>query len=127
VNRTATLLLSILYVLASAKIAVNIHFCKGEFEYIELLALSGSCCCDEMQDMHNCCEDKMLLFQIDEEQHSSQSLKIFPVPVVNLKVFTSFNSLAQATKDVVKHQHSGLPPPKGPPIYILHTTLLYYG
>ncbi|MEM7659622.1 MAG: hypothetical protein AAF399_26135 [Bacteroidota bacterium] len=75
-NRIAAILLMGLYLLTSTGLTVNVHYCLGQIDSIQVFAPPPHCCCDDFPGMRGCCDDETFFFQLDEDQITSSTLPI---------------------------------------------------
>ena len=73
-KRTATILFSCLYLLASSGVLVGQHVCMGRVKEKALFAQQEKQCnmsAEMHQSMKDCCEDEWLLEKVEDDQQAS--------------------------------------------------------
>ncbi|GAB4406814.1 MAG: hypothetical protein OHK0039_08810 [Bacteroidia bacterium] len=126
-NKLAAILFSVWYLLATAGISVNVHYCLGRVASVKVYVAAQPCCCGYEETMHGCCSDTYLYMQVDQEQQSGEAYR--PLPVV-----AGLAAPVAAPAPVMVQQVSGpkvpdmgAPPPQPVPHWLLNCSLVYYG
>lgn len=127
-TKSITILLSVFYLLISTGGFINVHYCNGQFNHIELLNNNKYCGCDHhADDEKNCCEDQSVYIQFDTEQYITKSLN--NSCHANTVLSTIFNKnifLAHYNKINFFITNNLSPPPKQP-IWLRLSAFLFYG
>jgi hypothetical protein len=73
VKRFLSISLLFLYLLSSAGVTVSAHYCGGDLASLSLFQ-SGSCCCDDTQDVTDdgCCKDEQRQLKITADQNKAE-------------------------------------------------------
>ncbi len=127
-SKRITILLSLFYLLISAGGFINIHYCSGQINHIELFGDSKHCGCNHHdQEASHCCEDKPVFIQFGTDQDITRNI----VPVYNSSSFLlpgftqlNFKSLQQEGSHF---NANNLPPPSKQPIWLTKSSFLFYG
>ncbi|NJO90583.1 MAG: hypothetical protein HC831_17705 [Chloroflexia bacterium] len=68
-KKLASIIISIVYLVLSTGILVNLHYCQGEIESISIVTNNSKCCCASMEfDDDGCCKNEQLLVQFDNDE-----------------------------------------------------------
>lgn len=127
-KKIAAILFSFFYLAISVGIALNIHYCQGKFESIQLFAQQQNCCCGSDLDSSTCCVDDSLIVIFENEQTLTTNSQIgFNTPVIQLFILhqpTEKPKLRTGTAPLTEQNNS---PPSEPSSWLLHCSLLFYG
>jgi len=127
-KKVSSILLSILYLLVSAGIFINMHYCGGELESVSLLSEQKVCCCDGSEMASNCCNNKhfFLQFNGDQKVTASNTLSFdqFKFIKVEKLVLVNFEILEVELQNLFSYD---LPPPPKQAIWKTNCTFLFYG
>jgi hypothetical protein len=128
VKRISIILLTVYYLLTTAGIAVSLHFCCGQIEYIKILTEIGSCNHHHQQLPDDCCDEKTYFYQNSQEQILKDDYKyIFSNHDSFVKVINpSTNHHIISGKGVVC-KDDNLLPSRMQSLWLLHCSLTYYG
>lgn len=128
-KRTATILFTALYLLASTGVLVGQHLCMDRVKETKLFKKAESNCGMSMamhQDMEEgCCDDEWALKILEDEQQMSFGSNA-PIAVYHLLYETSFNELLFSITledDQVEMINTGPPDINEPDLFILHSSL----
>lgn len=105
---------------------VNVHFCDGVAESVQVFQEADCCCEDERGDMDDCCKDEIVFFQFSNQlQHPLSIVKTFQVKVFSsqLNPITKFILLIQEDQSIEAYKPI-IPPKKK--IYLFHQSLTFY-
>ena len=105
---------------------VNIHFCEGIAESVQVFQDADCCCEDEKGNMEDCCKDETVFFQFSNQlQHPLSTVKTFQVNVLSTQIisFPKFHLLDQEDVSILAHKPKITPRKK---IYLLHQSLTFY-
>ena len=129
-NKIAAIFISILYLLVSVGVAVDIHSCEGEIQNIGLFGSDNKCCCPDDDSTLHCCKDESVFVQFyNDQQLVKQQVKI----PLNTLVTINNQAVNINTKNpaVLKEKFNvtslAKPPPKKHPIWLVTNSLIYYG
>ncbi|MEN8251883.1 MAG: hypothetical protein ABFS32_23380 [Bacteroidota bacterium] len=116
------------YLIVSVGVGINVHYCLGQVEYVVMLGTHGDCCCDDQEDMADCCEDEIFYQAMDENQQISPSLIVDTKVLIGEFTYPDINSIGlnKSTNKGEFHIYD-LPPPDSPPIWLQNCSLTYYG
>ncbi|MCX6295576.1 MAG: hypothetical protein NTX97_05840 [Bacteroidetes bacterium] len=93
-KKSLILFLTFVYLVVASGLAFNLHYCGGKISSISLAFVSNhdNCCGKKKMTKKNCCKNKTSVLKINENQHSSTSIK---APATSFKVieacFTQIN------------------------------------
>lgn len=130
-KRIFSTVFAIFFLLISAGITLNMHYCQGKLIEVAFKSDNHSGCCSEAKSCHEekskkCCDDETVLIQFDEVQ--------IPVYLPTLPLFDFANSLPQPSVDqsISLWQDSFIteedyPPPDPQPLWLLYQSLTFYG
>lgn len=130
-KRTATILFTALYLLASSGILVGQHLCMGRVKETALFKKVEKNCGmsmemhGEMEGMEGCCDDEWVLQKVEDEQQVS-SVNEIPTTNYHLLYETPFNefiALLISQEEDVEVQNTGPPDISAPDLFILYHTL----
>lgn len=121
-----SILISFIYILVSSGASVNLHYCGGVLEGIQINTESQSCCCGIVDVSSSCCdyEELILDMDVDENVASNLSIKIF-----SKIIFSSSSAEVFRTEQIEEEPLLvyNIPPPKSEPIWLLNCTFTFYG
>jgi hypothetical protein len=126
-RRFVAIILSILYISLSTSAAINVHFCCGEIESVNINVEANTCCCgaDEMDS--DCCKNESLILELDTDQTITTVNKILPEQVILFTfIVDQFELLVENNNDVITNNYF-IPPPNNQPIWLLNCTFTFYG
>ena len=127
-KKLTVILFSFFYLFASAGITVNMHYCAGQVQYVEFLAANGKCCCADEGDTVSCCGDETFFFQLDNEQQTSQKVRVVPEQFVSgIAAVLNTTDRFEPVSKAIDFERLDLPPPQRQPIWLLNCSLVYYG
>jgi hypothetical protein len=121
------IIISILYISLSISAAINVHFCSGEIESVNINVVANICCCgaDEMDS--DCCKNESLILELDTDQTITSVQNILPEQIVILTlIIDRFELLAENNNDVITNNYF-IPPPNIQPIWLLNCRFTFYG
>ncbi len=125
--KTLTLiLLSGFYALSSAGFTVNLHYCLGELEEIELFGHGKDCCCGMDDVMSGCCDDDTYALSSEEDQLPSNIIFDFVQGLFVAHEFIEHHEIVFTEITNVSF-FADLPPPNNLPIWLVNCNLTYYG
>ncbi len=128
-KKIASIAFALFYAVTSMGVAVNVHYCLGEIESVELLSFSKKCCCGDMEMPIGCCSDDTYLIQHDvEEQQTVESARFTFAPVTVLMPQLSIVLISE--EDITSHSIPNFPQPFPPPnesLRLLYCSLTFYG
>lgn len=125
-NRIGAFLFIGLYLLTSAGLTVNVHYCLGQLDSIQVFAPPPHCCCDDVPGMIGCCDNETYFFQLDEEQIATSTL---PIPQWDLPAVVEPTPTPLVLIQDQEFLPSSLerPPPPGSQLRIRFHSLTLYG
>jgi len=127
-KRSVTIVFLSFYVLISLGLTINLHYCGGKLESLNLFGNTDSCCCGGEIMNKSCCENQVLHYEISDEQRVSQDNRILTIPSFDLDIqpiidITLLNN--EIELDFQRLENSTSPPFKNP-FWILNCSLIYY-
>ncbi len=127
-KRSVTIVFLSFYVLISLGLTINLHYCGGQLESLDLFGNTESCCCGGETMNKSCCENQFLYFEISDEQRVSQDYRILTIPSFDLNIqpaidITLLNN--EIELDFQRLENNSSPPYKNP-FWILNCSLIYY-
>jgi hypothetical protein len=79
VKSVLTILLTLLYTVASAGVSIKVHYCGKHFSSVSLFNVAeGDCCCKTVKKKASCCTDKDIKVSIKEVQKPASSVSFIP-------------------------------------------------
>lgn len=140
------ILLSFLYVAATAGIPVEVHYCRGDIVSVGILPSGENCCCHETAGIRECCTYEMpgqtcslesagdccssehysIQYFQDKQVTKSTNTNFRPANDHGLKSIVQFSESEDTDSNVYCRFHD-LPPLKPQPLWLLHCTLTFYG
>lgn len=123
-----TILFTVFYLLVSAGILVNIHYCHGQIANIKVFSDKENCCCSTNMEDTGCCINVTILLQIDDDQQASHNITL-PNNQTYSAVLKSLHLLKDNSFIITEDQFwlIDIPPPENIPIYILNCSFTFYG
>ncbi len=112
---------ALFYSIGSSGIALQAHFCRGEFHSVEFASIDTPAGCGCQKKSESCCKDVTGYFAIEDDQFGTSGCAI---PQVSYAVFDFFHSRPYGLNYYVPKTYCYYPvddPPKesGLPIYLL--------
>jgi len=127
-KKLSAILLSVLYLVLTTGISLNIHYCGGKIESVSFISEVNSCCCESNEMQNNCCKNKQLFIKFESDQ------KLISCNTINFKADEYVgiqNSVLLSEHRFESKQQSfsffDFNPPPGPDIWKLNCAFLYYG
>ena len=126
-KRLTASILSLVYLLASVGVMVNVHYCGDRVVDVELYSVA-ECCCGADQEEDNCCHEESHTFQLEDEQtFSSSAIELNPIQQAMLVQLFEFVGTGDSNQHTDPLEIGEDPPPDGPPLYRLHCSSQHYG
>ncbi|MBN1183176.1 MAG: hypothetical protein JXB49_12860 [Bacteroidales bacterium] len=127
-KRITSILFSLFYLLVSAGIMVNFHYCHGTLASVKIFTDKGNCGCNSTMDNNGCCKNETYVVQLKDDQQASQNAVIIPdLPVVDILVSETTSNSINKVFSINNLRFYDLPPPERPSKFILNCSLTYYG
>ncbi len=127
-RKLTSILVSIVYLVLSTGLVVNLHYCQGEIESVSIIAKNSTCCCAAMDFDDGCCHNEQLLIQLDSDQQvvssSVQFSEVFKF--IEIEANEEQFHLKANTENEVYICRDLSPPPKIA-IWKTNCTFLFYG
>jgi hypothetical protein len=127
-KKITAIFLTCFYLFASVGVAVNVHYCGGELESVELVTKTAKCCCGDAEVLSMCCDDETFYVQLDKEDKLSSGFSysfeqlqaiVSHSPTIENPIFLKNNELDLNQKN--------RPPPVKEPFWLLYSNLTFYG
>lgn len=132
-------MLALLILVSQVGVPMHLHYCRGTLEAVSLLFKPGcrshqeerkqASCCRKMATSHcqkgkdDCCRDQITLLHQPVVSIAAGITKWDPVQTEEIKILP----VTQASYQPVEVQALALPArDTGPPLFILHQSLIYY-
>ena len=119
--------LTLLFLITSIGLTINVHYCGGKIQSVQLLLESPGCCCGEDREMNDCCTDQSFFVQLDTDQFLS------PLQEIEFKYHQAdlTSDLPRLVRDPVSADlplfSTELRPPPNQDRRLLFCSLTYYG
>ncbi len=127
-KKIAAIFFSFFYLAITAGIALNLHYCHGELESVQLFADQETCCCGSDVDSSTCCDDDSLIVKFENEQILTTNFQLgFDIPVIELTVLQESFDETEVSIDSNSFIEKNNSPPNEPPSWLLHCSLVFYG
>jgi hypothetical protein len=127
-KRISVISFAVLYLLLTAGLTMNVHYCLGEVESISLIPIPDKCCCDTAEIPLNCCGDEQIIFQFSPDDQwfvsHTHDLKPLLVEIIDLPPVQLIQT--DHCQQTIQ-SHSKSPPPDGVPIWLMHSNFTFYG
>lgn len=115
INRAFIALWTVLFLLFSSGLSVNIHYCGNKITSVKLIKAGPSCACGKKED--SCCKDKVKVFKTDNSFAKNTIISKLSTFQPLILPFTIFTSLG------MREYHAAISPYFSPPE--LYGTSLY--
>ncbi len=125
--RIISFILTLFYITLTSGAYINIHYCGGDIQSIDLSANNEMCCCGIDYGTSGCCENEIVLLKIDVDQNVSITQNIISELYSINYISNTNNTLIEIEYDNIKFNDVIIPPPKPEPIWLLNCTLTFYG
>ena len=139
IRKGISIIMVSLLLVSQAGLPLHLHYCKGMLESVNVLFKSGCeehevatnlpACCAKFVDTHcakgnsDCCDDEVQILTQDITSvppHSDQwPISLFELPAITFPTFLEVDNQGPA---IVYCSQLDL----GPPVYILHQSLIFY-
>ena len=106
------ILLSIFYLVLSTGAAINMHYCGGELDSVQINSNPVSCCCGNMEMSNNCCQDEEFILDLDLDQQIASYPNIVPENLLARRfrdLLGLANQMLAEKADEVIFMQSGIP------------------
>lgn len=126
-KRILAFILALFYITLTSGAYINIHYCGGDIQSVDLGAQHELCCCGMDYSNSSCCENEIVQLKIDVDQD------VVFVKNINSKLFlsniisNSSNELTETVFNDIKFNDIFIPPPKSEHIWLINCTLIFYG
>lgn len=67
---------SFLYLVSSAGVSFNVHYCGGKIKGISLFSTEEDGCCGKKMKSKKCCKEKTVVYTVKETQNGSSKINI---------------------------------------------------
>ena len=130
-KKLSTILFSGLYVILSIGVFKSEHLCGGVVKSTAYFSAEAEKCFEgeEKRDMTGCCSDETEVFQLADEHIPGAFIQIADFSTDF--TFTVFSATFSDFNNTVFKEEAGLaydlPPPNPVPVYILLSSLTFYG
>jgi len=127
-KKLASIFVSIIYLVLSTGVLVNLHYCQGEIESISIITNASKCCCASMDFADGCCSNEQLLVQLDNDEQLVTNSPLFS-EVFKFIETESFSEQIFFVDLFEKENYSfgDLSPPPKIAIWKSNCTFLFYG
>ena len=105
---------------------VNVHFCDGTAESVQVFQEADCCCEDDKGNMDDCCKDEKVVLQFSNQlQHPLSIVKTFNAQVISLPIISFFKipELSQVDLTTMVYKPKK---PKRKKIYLDNQSLTFY-
>ncbi len=127
----------ILYLLAVSGVMVHAHYCGDNLEswnvYLKGAGCEGGDCSDEEDQSDSCCENKVVVSKISQDQQHTDQVKIkAPLSFTDLAILPHYahqQEIRFTSLPLCRESRSNAPPGlwEDIPLYKLHSCFTYYG
>ncbi|MGQ7869561.1 HYC_CC_PP family protein [Sunxiuqinia sp. sy24] len=127
-KKLVSIVFSIFYLTLTIGLAVNVHYCQGELESVDLYAVNDSCCCGDTSPDQSCCQNEARFFKLDHEPRlvTSPRLEVESL-VIDLLPVEQTDQALLATPASFHSRPLKPTPPLEQPAWLLFCSLIYYG
>ncbi|WP_430974132.1 HYC_CC_PP family protein [Sunxiuqinia rutila] len=127
-KKLVSIVFSIFYLTLTIGLAVNVHYCQGALESVDLYAANDSCCCGDTGPDQSCCQDEAQFLKLDNELRLVSSPRLDMQPLVLSLLPAEETDQALTTAPAPTHSRALTPtPPLEQPAWLLFCSLIYYG
>jgi hypothetical protein len=67
-KKLASIIISLVYLLLSTGVVLNVHYCRGEIESVSLIVEVQKCSCHSEISDNNCCSNYQYFLQLDLDE-----------------------------------------------------------
>lgn len=127
-KKLAAILFSAFYLIATVGVAVNVHYCQGEIQSIEIFTGENSCCCGDKASANACCQFDSQLIQFENELASLSNFRLnMEEPVCELPFLAEhFAEPVYSSEFSPFYTEAECLPPELP-AWLKYCSLVYYG
>lgn len=109
---------SFLYLVSSAGVSFNVHYCGGKIKSISFFETDETNCCGTKRKNKNCCKEKTVVYTVKETQNGSSKLNITKAS------FEFFGTASATTLSKTVANHSIVSSFKDPPDIVYNNSYL---
>jgi len=127
-KKLASIFVSLIYLVLSTGVLVNLQYCQGEIESISIITNASNCCCGSIDFDDGCCSNEQLLVQLDNDEQLVTNSPLFS----EVFKFIETNNITEqvfidASTEEENYSYGDLSPPPKIPIWKTNCTFLLYG
>jgi len=127
-KRISAISFSVVYLLLTAGLTMNIHYCLGEIESVSIIPVADNCCCGENGVDMGCCGNETMIFQFSPADQLVQSDNpVFKAPLLEIIEIASIRSIDHEDHEKVTLKICNSPPAKEIPIWLKNSNFTFYG
>ncbi|MBN1597017.1 MAG: hypothetical protein JW894_01880 [Bacteroidales bacterium] len=127
-KKTAAILFSVFYFLATIGIAISLHYCHGELESVVLYSNIEKNCCEHKGNSAGCCSNEQYLLQYyDEQQIIENPGNIIEQSIAVIAELILFSDNRDFEQEETVTEYSEPPPKQIQPVWLINCSLTYYG
>ncbi len=127
-KKLVSIFVSIVYLVLSTGVLINMHYCQGKIESISIITNASKCCCVSMDYDDGCCSNEQLLVQLDIDEQLIANSPLFSEVFKSVET-DNFSEQVFFVDSVEEENYSygDLSPPPKIPIWKTNCTFLLYG
>lgn len=126
-RKLANILFVFLYLQASVGVAINVHYCMGQFANAGVFVKSKGCICEDFEKKGKCCDDESYFYQLDDEQDFVKTTEVHAPFVLSATLPINHSVEKEIVSIKVNHELYDLPPPPSQPIWLMVCSPILYG
>jgi len=127
-KKLAAILFSVFYLVATVGVAVNVHYCHGEIQSVEIFTGENSCCCGDKANTNTCCQIDSQLIQFENETASTSNFRLtIEEPVLELPFSPEHRGVPVYSSEFLPFYTEAEAFPPGLPAWLKYCSLVYYG
>lgn len=126
-KRAVTVLFSLVYLFLVTGITINVHYCMGEVKSVTLYSEGQLCCCETDSMPLGCCSDETLVVQFSPDDQLAESGIVVAKHAARVEeeISTPIRDHRHSQRSDAMRGAVAIAP--GPPIWLKHCNLTYYG
>ena len=127
-KRLSAILIGSMYLLLTTGFTVNIHYCMGQVESVSFIPFADSCCCDTGNMQNGCCGNDLISLQYSpNEQLLANYTPEFKADLFEIIDFAWVESLEISNQQDKVSYYNKPPPSAQIPLWLKHSTFIFYG
>lgn len=127
-KRFFTISFALMYLLLTAGLTINVHYCLGEIESITPFVQADVCSCGTDEMPMDCCGDEQMIFQFSpDDQLIKSDHSVFKAPLLETIKIATVRFIENEDQQKIIFKFCKSPPPDNIPIWLKNSNFTFYG